>query len=163
MSIYQNYLALRRVFKSRDVELTPPGTVRETLRGMFGHTPLRHRAVATETRRAGHTGHVVLKCPDLARARMTVIGGRKWALDQWTCFIVTAWMVINFSVGSRKGKSTKPEGDVDENDWFNLAAASYCIGGRPYLDSPERVLPAMKEGDNAALGPKGAKCDQWGP
>ena len=27
MSIYQNYLALRRVFKARDVELTPPHTV----------------------------------------------------------------------------------------------------------------------------------------
>ena len=103
---------------------------------------------------------MVFKCLDLARAGMTVIKGRKWALDQWTCFIVTAWMVINLSVGSRKGESTKLEGDVDENDWFNWAAASYCIGGRPYPDPPEHVLRAMNEGDNAALGPKGAKCDQ---
>jgi hypothetical protein len=79
---------------------------------------------------------MVFKCLDLARAGMTVIKGRKWALDQWTCFIVTwivtAWMVIDLSVGSRKGESTKLEGDVDENDWFNRAAASYCTGGRPY-------------------------------
>ena len=163
MSIYQNYLALRRVFKSRDVELTPPGTVRETLRGMirrfirrFGIEQLRPKRVEPVT------PAMVLKCLELARAGTTMIKGRKWTLDQWTCFVVTAWMVINLSVGSRKGESTKLDGDVDENDWFNRAAVSYCIGGRTYLDPPEHVLRAMKEGDNAALGPKGAKCDQWG-
>lgn len=35
MSIYQNYLALRRVFKAKDVELAPPHTVRQTLKGLL--------------------------------------------------------------------------------------------------------------------------------
>ena len=35
MSIYQNYLALRRVFKARNVELTPAGSMRDTLRGLL--------------------------------------------------------------------------------------------------------------------------------
>ena len=85
-----------------------------------------------------------------------------WELGEWNCFIVLAWMVINLSVGSRKGESTKLEGDVDENDWFNREAVTFCIGGRTYVDPPEAALRAMAEGDHSALAPKGSKCDQWG-
>ena len=48
MSVYQNYLALRRVFKARNVELTPPGMVRETLRGLIRRFIRRcHRSQAS--------------------------------------------------------------------------------------------------------------------
>ena len=63
------------------------------------------------------------------------------------CFIVTSWMIINLSVGGRKGEYTKRRGDVDENDWFNRAAVSYDIENRTYTDPPEDVLLNMTEGD----------------
>ena len=163
MSIYQNYLALRRVFKSRDVELTPPHTVRETLRGLirrfirrFGIDSLRPKRVEPIT------PSIVLKNVERAEKGGETINGTTWSLANWTCFIITAWMVINLSVGSRKGESTKLQGDVDENDHFNRASVTYCIGGRTHVDPPEAELRAMAEGDNAALAPRGSKCDQWG-
>ena len=163
MSIYQNYLALRRVFKSRDVELTPPNTVRETLRGLirrfirrFGIESLRPNRVEPVT------PALVAKCVNLALQGGETIQGIKWELSDPTCFAILSWMVINLSVGSRKGESTQLPGDVDENDWFTRAAVTYCIGGRTYVDPPEGVLRAMGEGDHAALAPKGSKCDQWG-
>ena len=49
---------------------------------------------------------------DLGRKGTSQVNGRAWDINDWTCFIVTAWMVINLSVGSRKGESTKLPGDV---------------------------------------------------
>ena len=82
-------MAPRGVFKPRDVELPTPGAVRETLRGL----------IKRFTQRLAYRG---------AQAK-----GHVWNLSNWTCFIATAWMVINLSAGSRKG-----EGDVDHDDWF---------------------------------------------
>ena len=157
-------LALRRVFKARDVELPPPGTVREALRGLirrfirrFGIDKLR------PTRVEPVTPTIVQKAVDTAVEGTAVVMGVRWCMaTNWTCFIVTAWMVINLSVGSRKGESTKLPGDVDENDWFNRASVTYEIGARTYVDPPEAVLLTMREGDLTRLSPRGSKCDQWG-
>ena len=112
MSIYQNYLALRRVFKSRDVELPPPGTVRETLRGLlkrfirrFGIEKLRPKRVEPVT------PDIVRKVLRAACAGGGVVGGTDWTLQNWVCFVVVCWMVVNLSVGSRKGESTQLPGD----------------------------------------------------
>ena len=103
------------------------------------------------------------KAVDLAAAGTSVIGRQAWKLTNWTCFIVTSWMVINLSVGSRKVESTKLPGDVDDNDWFNRAAVTYNIGGRIRADASEAKLShQMREGDHAMLAPKGSKCDTWG-
>eukprot|EP00966_Prymnesium_polylepis_P242791 5614602-Prymnesium_polylepis.1 len=98
---------------------------------------------------------------------MAVAGGRvllgaQWKLSVWTCFIVTAWMVINLIAGSKKGESTKLPGDVDHNDWFTRASVSYRIGNKTTADPTEEQLRSMTEGDIARLAPKGAKCDQYG-
>jgi hypothetical protein len=71
-------------------------------------------------------------------------------------------MVINLSVGSRKGESTQLPGDVDSNDWFNRGNVSFEIKGRTYLDPPVDLLEGMDEGDSASLAPNGSKCDQYG-
>ena len=71
-------------------------------------------------------------------------------------------MVINLSVGSRKGESTQLPGDVDENDWFNRASVTYEIKGRVYTDPSVTLLESMAEGDRAMLAPRGSKCDQYG-
>ena len=104
MSIYQNYLALRRVFRARDVELTNPGTVRDTLRGLirryirrFGIDALRPKRVEPVT------PDIIRGAIALARAGTTRIKGTWWKISEWVTFIVTAWMVVNLSVGSRKG------------------------------------------------------------
>ncbi|MDC0525697.1 SET domain-containing protein-lysine N-methyltransferase [bacterium] len=108
MSIYNNYLALRRVFRQRDVELPIPGVVRETLKGLirryircYGIEALRPKRVEPVT------PAIVRKVLDLAHANTAVIQGISWSLECHSCFIVTAWMVINLSVGSRKGESTR--------------------------------------------------------
>ena len=163
MSIYQNYLALRRVFRSRDVELPPSGTVRETLKGLirrfirrFGIGELRPKRVEPVT------PALIRKCLQLTRDGTAQIKGRQWTLSSWVPFIVTAWMIINLSIGSRKGESTELTGDVDENDWFVRAAVTYWLNGRTYVDPPVHALLQMKEGDHAALAPQGSKCDQYG-
>ena len=63
MSIYGNMLALRRVFRSRDVELPPAGVVRETLRGLirrfirrYGIEALRPKRVEPVTPASGQLG-----------------------------------------------------------------------------------------------------------
>lgn len=163
MSIYQNYLALRRVFRARDVELPPPGVVRETLRGLirrfirrFGIDALRPKRVEPVT------PTIVRDAINLAREGRTFVGGMLWKLTTWTVFVVTAWMVTNLSIGSRKGESTKLPGDVDENDWFNRASLTWVIDGRTVTEPTEPQLESVKEGDSARLAPRGSKCDQWG-
>ena len=163
MSIYQNYLALRRVFRARDVELTNPGTVRDTLRGLirrfirrFGIDALRPKRVEPVT------PDIIRGAIALARAGTTRIKGTWWKIGEWVTFIVTAWMVVNLSVGSRKGESTELPGDVDENDWFNRAALTWQIAGRTITDPTEGDLKRLTEGDLARLAPRGSKCDQWG-
>ena len=163
MSIYQNYLALRRVFRARNVDLPPPHVVRETLRGLirrfirrFGIDALRPRRVEPVT------PDLVQKCVNLAAEGRIAIQSYRWCLDVWECFVVTAWMVINLAMGTRKGESTELDGDVDHNDWLNRAAVTYYIGKRTYVDPPPAVLKGMREGDNAKVGPRGSKCDQWG-
>ena len=108
MSIYQNYLALARVFRQREVELPPAASVRETLRGLikravrrFGIEWLRKKQVEPVT------PPIIEKAINIAVAGRQVLLGVTWSLSIWTCFIVTAWMVINLVVGSRKGESTK--------------------------------------------------------
>ena len=163
MSIYQNYLALRRVFRSRDVTLTAPGTVRETLRGLirrfirrFGIDTLRPKRVEPVT------PDIIRKCLAQATTGSHVVRGIPWHLGCWTCFIVLAWMVINLSVGSRKGESTMLPGDVDDNDWFNRDAVTCVAKGRTHADPDGDVWASLAEGDHVLLAPRGSKCDQWG-
>ena len=163
MSIYQNYLALRRVFRSRSVELTPPGVVRETLKGLIRRF-VRHYGI--EKLRAKRvepvTPAMVAKVLAMTDEPGKTVNGMQWNLSDWTCFIVLAWMVINLSVGSRKGESTELQGDVDWNDWFTRAAVTYDLKGKIHMDPHESLLRAMCEGDFAMLAPKGSKCDQFG-
>ena len=163
MSIYQNYLALRRVFRSRSVELTPPGVVRETLKGLirrfiryYGIEKLRAKRVEPVT------PAMIAKVLAMADEPNRTVNGNAWTFGDWTCFIVMAWMVINLSVGSRKGESTELTGDVDNNDWFTRGAVTYDLKGKVHVDPDEHLLRAMTEGDFAMLAPKGSKCDQFG-
>jgi hypothetical protein len=71
-------------------------------------------------------------------------------------------MVVNLSVGSRKGESTRLPGDVDQNDWYTRESVTYVIRGRVRTDPTEDELNSMTEGDTARLAPRGSKCDQWG-
>ena len=164
MSIYQNYLALRRVFKTREVELTAPAVVKETLRGLIRRFIRRYGIDALRPHRVEPvTPPLIERSIALATQGTTRICGVLWCMaSDWTAFIVTAWMVINLSVGSRKGESTELPGDVDENDWLNRAALSHQIGGRTYVDPPPEVLRSRKEGDRSMIAPRGSKCDQWG-
>ena len=163
MSIYQNYLALRRVFHSRGVELTPPRAVRETLRGLLRRFIRRYGIDALRPKRVEPiTPDIVRKCVHLLDAGRTTIKGIQWKRSSWTPFVVTGWMVINMPVGSRKGESTKLRGDVDENDWFNRAAVTAIIKGRTHVDPPTDVWESMAEGDSALLAPRGSKCDPTG-
>ena len=103
MSLYGNYLALRRVFKARDVELPPPGSVRETLRGLLKRFIRRYGIENLRPKRVEPvTPDIVRKVLTLARDGSATIKGRAWTLSEWPCFIVMAWMVVNLSVGSRK-------------------------------------------------------------
>ena len=163
MSIYQNYLALRRVFRARDVELPPSGTVRETLRGLLRRFVRRYGIERLRPCRVEPvTPAIVMAVVRVGNKGDATIKGKRWVLTDWSCFIVTAWMVINLSVGSRKGESTRLPGDVDHSDWFNRAAVTFEIRGRTYTDPSRETLTSMREGCYAMLAPKGSKCDQYG-
>ena len=163
MSIYQNYLALRRVFRARNVELTPSGAVRDTLRGLLRRFVRRYGVEALRPQRVEPvTPQIVQKAVDLAQKGTAVVNGRPWRIADWTTFIVLAWMVVNLSVGSRKGESTKLPGDVDGNDWFTHASLSLESQGRVYVDPPETVWRSLTEGDLVFLANNGSKCDAYG-
>eukprot|EP00966_Prymnesium_polylepis_P048663 1126674-Prymnesium_polylepis.1 len=81
----------------------------------------------------------------------------------WTAFIITAWMVINLSVGSRKGESTKLPGDTGSQDWFTRRSLTWQIAGRIVTEPTSAQLDGLQPGrDRARLAPKGAKCDVFG-
>ena len=167
MSIYQNYLALRRVFKEREVELPPSTTVRETLKGLVKRYIRGHGAAGIEMLRPRRvepiTPTVVRKCKALADKGGTKIKGVAWTFASWVCFIVTAWMVVNLQVGSRKGESTKLQGDVDANNWFTRSSLTWRINGAVLLDpTPQQLNSMHRRRDIARLAPKGAKCDAFG-
>ena len=163
MSIHQNYLALRRVFRLRNVELPLPGVVRETLRGLIRRFIRRYGIEALRPKRVEPvTPAIVKKVLDLAQADTHVIHGVRWSLECHTCFIVMAWMVINRSVGSRKGESTKLCGDVDENDWFARASVAAELDGKIHVEPEPLVLKRMVPGrDRMTLAPRGSKCGQF--
>ena len=77
--------------------------------------------------------------------------GIRWALTNWNAFIVMAWMVINLSVGSRKGESTKLPGDESSNDWFTRRSLTWNISEATVVDPSEAQLRSLKEGDFARL------------
>ena len=163
MSIFQNYLALRRVFKARNVELTPAGSVRDTLRGLLRRFVRRYGVEQLRPKRVEPvTPALIQQVVDLGRAGTSQVNGRVWDTKDWTCFIVTAWMVINLSVGSRKGESTKLPGDVDGNDWFTRASVSVKSKGRVHVDPPLSVWRRLTEGDLVLLANNGSKCDAFG-
>ena len=164
MSVYGGrYLALRRVFRLRSQELPPSSEVRETLRGLirryirrFGIEDLRPKRVEPITPR------IVRKVVHLAQRGTARLGSLTFSLANWVCFNVVAWMVINLSVGSRKGESTKLPGDTDGNDWFTRSSVSLGLGPRIVTDPTEEQWRSMKEGDTVRLAPKGAKADPYG-
>ena len=167
MSVYQNYLALRRVFKGREVELPPSTAVRETLKGLVKRYIRGHGAAGIEMLRPKRvepiTPAIVRKCRALADKGGTKVKGVVWSIANWVCFIVTVWMVVNLQVGSRKGESTKLQGDVDANDWFTRSSLTWRINGLVLLDPTPQQLNSMQRGrDIARLAPKGAKCDAFG-
>ncbi|KAL3910367.1 MAG: hypothetical protein SGPRY_009082 [Prymnesium sp.] len=147
--------ALRRHFD--DVELPPATAVKSAVKGLirrfirkFGIEQLRpHKAEPVTT-------HIV---------EMLVRQARKagaWNLQEWECFITTAWEVVNLYFGSRKGESTRIVRDVDHNDWLTRACLSWRVQGAVVLDPTRAQLLKLALGDVARLAPKGAKCDQRG-
>ena len=164
MSIHQNYLALRRVMRLRNVELPLPGVVRETLRGLIRRFIRRYGIETLRPKRVEPvTPAIVKKVVDLARRGDQKICGKRWSLEEHTCFVVTTWEVANLSLGTRKGESTKLPGDVDSNDWFNRASVTLDLNGRTIVDPTEKEWLSMVDGrDKALLAPRGSKCDQWG-
>ena len=96
MSVYQCYLALRRVFKNQ--ELPPSQAVRSTLRGMIKRFIRRFGIEALRPKRVEPiTPAIVRGALQRAREGAKWIGYLHWSLDVWNCFIVMAWMVINLS------------------------------------------------------------------
>ena len=108
------------------------------------------------------TPTIVRQCVQLAQQGTATIRGTQWSLHNKTCFMVTAWEVVNMPVGSRKGESTRLPGDVDSNDWFDRASVSCERKGRVYVDPSPDVWASLREGDYVLLAPKGSKCDTWG-
>lgn len=88
-----------------------------------------------------------------------VSSNRLWS---WTCFIVTAWQVINICEGSRNGESTLLPLDADLRNCFTRDCLTWRLAGRVVTIPSLQQLQALTEGDCARLVPKGAKCDQWG-
>ena len=164
MSVYQSYLALRRVFAQRRVELPPSREVRQTLRGLVKRFVRRYGIETLRPKRVEPiTPWIVGRAVKLAQVGGRTVSGIMWELNRWQCFIVTAWMVINLMMGSRKGESTKLDGDVDHNDWFTRRSLSWSIGGRTVTDPSPSQLNELKSGrDSAKVAPKGAKCDAFG-
>ena len=80
-------------------------TVRETLRGLIRRFIRRFGIEALRPKRVEPvTPPIVMRCLQMAKEGTSTIKGHKWCLrTNWTCFIINAWMVINLSVGSRKG------------------------------------------------------------
>ena len=85
---------------------------------------------------------MVAKAVALARQGTSHVMQHAWTLADWRPFIITAWMVVNLPVGSRKGESTELPGDVDENDWFTRASVTAIADGRTYVDPPPAVCGA---------------------
>ena len=163
MSVYQNYLALRRVFRSRDVELPASSVVKETLRGLLRRFVRRFGVEALRPKRVEPvTPDIVLKVLRLAQAGTSKVASLKWDLSNWECFIAMAWMAANLSIGTRNGESTKLPGDVDENDYFNRASVSADVHGDVQMDPPTSVWKGMNEGCFVHIAPGCAKCDQYG-
>lgn len=163
MSIYAKYLALRRVFQLRSQELPPSREVRETLRGLIRRYIRRFGIENLRPKRAEPiTPRIVRSVLRLARQGTAQLAAGTFSLARWVCFIVVAWMVINLSVGSRKGESTKLPGDTDDNDWFTRSSVTLGLGKRTIVDPTESEWRAMKEGCKVYLAPKGAKCDPYG-
>ena len=131
MSVYQSYLALRRVFGRRRTEIPPSTEVRQSLRGLVKRFARKYGIERMRPQRVEPvTPWITDRCVVLAEKGTAVINGVQWCLaTSWTCFIVTAWMIINLQVGSRKGESTKLAGDVDENDWWMRGRRASVVDG----------------------------------
>ena len=163
MSVYQNYLALRRVFRERGQELPSSGAVQATQKGLIKRWIARNGIEALRTRRVEPiTPHIIRRVLAAARTGAHVLRGVRWTLSNWNAFIVMAWMVINLSVGSRKGESTRLPGDESSNDWFTRRSLTWNMSQATIVDPTETQLRSLKEGDFARLAPKGAKCDPYG-
>lgn len=165
MSVYQRYLALRRVFRQRSVDIPTSANVREALRGLIKRWVRRKGIESLRPRRVEPvTPPMIARVVELARGGTLKIKNTTWALTNWTCFIVVAWMVINLQIGSRKGESTRLPGDVDSNDWLTRRSLTWQVNGKILTDpDPSDLQRRLKAGrDFARIAPKGAKCDAFG-
>lgn len=88
------------------------------------------------------------------------MSNKVWGLTDWTCFIVTAWEVINICVGSRKGEVCCCPADL--LNCFTRDCLTWGVAGMVVADPTSQQLHSLAEGDCARLGAKGAKCYQWG-
>lgn len=50
-------------------------------------------------------------------------------------FVVTLWMVVNLTCGTRKGESVRLPGDESDDDWFTLASLVWKIKSK-IVDEP---------------------------
>ena len=162
MSVYQRYLSLRRHF-APNVDLPKPKAVQMVLHGLvqrflkhYGITALRPRRVEPMTM------NIIRRLVSTAKRGTQRVSGRVWSLNDWTCFVVTAWEVINICVGSRKGESALLPMDPDMRSCFTRDCLTWRISNQVVVDPSPHHLAALAEGDCARLAPKGAKCDQWG-
>lgn len=163
-SVYQRYLALRRVFvNGREQELPPSTGVRAAFKGLLRRFLAHHGIANLRPKRVEPiTPDIVGMMVRLAQSGHKRIKGTRWTLTSRECFSITAWAVVNLQVGSRKGESVRLPGDTSKNDWYTRDSVTFRIGGRVYIDPPGHVLQSMNETDVVYLAPKGAKCDQWG-
>ncbi|KAL3921923.1 MAG: hypothetical protein SGPRY_004736 [Prymnesium sp.] len=162
-NVYQRYLALRRVFKRREVDMPPTAAVRDTFKGLLKRFISAHGMQALRQRRTELvTLAIVRQLLRNVKKGDKKVRGLQWSLVNWTCFITTAWEVINLSIGMRKGELMRLPGESGTSDWYTRDSVSFFIERRTYLDPPEDALACMRVGDYATLAPNGAKCDQYG-
>ena len=162
MSVYQHYLALRRVFKLRSQNIPPSATVREATKGLIKRYIRLNGIEALRPKRAEPiTPAIITRAQNIPAG--TRLGSLVWDVaSSWVCFIVLAWMVINLSVGSRKGESTLLPGDEDRNDYFTRSCLTWRIDGRVCPVLTPALKARLGPSSVARLAPMGAKADPWG-
>lgn len=144
MSVYHRYLSLRRHFAPR-LELPRPKAIQMVVHGLvrrflkhYGIQELRPRRVEPMTMRI---------IERLAAKGDSRVDGHVWSLANWTCFVVTAWQVINICVGSRKGESSLLRLDTDLKACFTRDCLTWRLAGKVVSNPSRAQLAAVTEGD----------------
>ena len=158
----QDYLALRRHFKHKKVDLPPMQEVLEVFRGLIRRIIAQEGGVQSlKPKRVEPITPVIVE--KMLSVRDIPVAGVTWRpVEDWTPFIITAWCVANLPIGSRRAESVLLPGDTGPSDYFTRADLSWQIGGRVLRDPSDAQLAQLRRGDFARLEPGLAKCDRDG-